>query len=308
MLILWLFTVLVINSSYTASLTSILTVQQLSSRIQGIDSLTTSWEPIGIQDGSFVYRYLVDDLHVAESRLRVLKGEDEYIRALELGPSGGGVAAIIDELPYVELFLSNTRCQFTTVGQEFTKSGWGFVSSSKFMAPSLSARNISNFIMYLDFVFLDFPTQQAFQRDSPLAVDLSTTILQLSENGELQRIHDKWLPRERCSTLEEPTDEAQLSLKSFWGLFLICGVACVSALAFFFGRVCFQYNRLSVDGGPVIAGPTEPANQSRICGLFKALMDIIDRKETEIKDMFRQMREDSNREAEAGRDSNRPSS
>lgn len=139
MLILWLFTVLVINSSYTASLTSILTVQQLSSRIQGIDSLTTSWEPIGIQDGSFVYRYLVDDLHVAESRLRVLKGEDEYIRALERGPSGGGVAAIIDELPYVEFFLSNTRCQFTTVGQEFTKSGWGFVSPSKFLAPSLSA-------------------------------------------------------------------------------------------------------------------------------------------------------------------------
>ncbi|KAG6419555.1 hypothetical protein SASPL_121777 [Salvia splendens] len=273
-LILWLFTVLVINSSYTASLTSILTVQQLSSRIQGIDSLTTSWEPIGIQDGSFVYRYLVDDLHVAESRLRVLKGEDEYIRALERGPSGGGVAAIIDELPYVELFLSNTRCQFITVGQEFTKSGWGF----------------------------------AFQRDSPLAVDLSTTILQLSENGELQRIHDKWLPRERCSTLEEPTDDARLSLKSFWGLFLICGVTCVGALAFFFGRVCFQYNRLSADGGPVTPGSTEPAIQSRICGLFKALMDIIDRKETEIKDMFRQMREDSNREAEAGRDSNRPSS
>ncbi|KAL1560782.1 glutamate receptor 3.4-like isoform X1 [Salvia divinorum] len=273
-LILWLFIVLVINSSYTASLTSILTVQQLSSRIQGIDSLISSWEPIGIQDGSFVYRYLVDDLNIAESRLRVLKGEDEYIRALERGPSGGGVAAIIDELPYVELFLSNTRCRFTTVGQEFTKSGWGF----------------------------------AFQRDSPLAVDLSTTILQLSENGELQRIHDKWLPRERCSTLEEPIDDARLSLMSFWGLFLICGVACIGALAFFFGRVCFQYNRLSADGGPAIAGSTEPADQTRICGLFKALMDIIDRKETEIKDMFRQMREDSNREAEPGRDSNRPSS
>lgn len=129
MLILWLFIVLVINSSYTASLTSILTVQQLSSKIQGIDSLISSWEPIGIQDGSFVYRYLVDDLNIAESRLRVLKSEDEYIRALQRGPTGGGVAAIIDELPYVELFLSNTQCMFTTVGQEFTKSGWGFVSS-----------------------------------------------------------------------------------------------------------------------------------------------------------------------------------
>lgn len=128
-LILWLFIVLVINSSYTASLTSILTVQQLSSRIQGIDSLLSSWEPIGVQDGSFVLRYLVDELHVAESRLRVLKNEGEYIRALQQGPTRGGVAAIVDELPYVELFLSNTRCLFTTVGVEFTKSGWGFVSS-----------------------------------------------------------------------------------------------------------------------------------------------------------------------------------
>ncbi|RYR78988.1 hypothetical protein Ahy_A01g003846 [Arachis hypogaea] len=31
--------------------------------------------------------------------------------------------------------------------------------------------------------------------DSPLAIDVSTAILKLSENGDLQRIHDKWLTR-----------------------------------------------------------------------------------------------------------------
>lgn len=129
-LILWLFVVLIINSSYTASLTSILTVQQLSSRIQGIDTLISSYEPVGVQDGSFAYRYLINELNIAESRLRILRNEEEYIEALEKGPNGGGVAAIVDELPYVELFLSNTKCKFSTVGQEFTKSGWGFVSTS----------------------------------------------------------------------------------------------------------------------------------------------------------------------------------
>lgn len=143
-LIFWLFVVLIINSSYTASLTSILTVQQLSSRIQGIDSLVSSWEPIGIQDGSFVHRYLVDELHVAEGRLRVLRNEDEYVKALLQGPTRGGVAAIVDELPYVELFLSNTRCLFTTVGQDFTKNGWGFVSSFKTLNAHISSRDWVN--------------------------------------------------------------------------------------------------------------------------------------------------------------------
>ncbi|TYG90444.1 hypothetical protein ES288_A12G182600v1 [Gossypium darwinii] len=129
-LIIWLFVVLIINSSYTASLTSILTVQQLTSGIQGIDSLISSTEPIGIQDGSFALNYLVDELNIAQSRIVKLKNPEAYLRALKLGPKKGGVAAIVDELPYVELFLSNTNCLYRIVGPEFTKSGWGFLSLS----------------------------------------------------------------------------------------------------------------------------------------------------------------------------------
>ena len=127
-LIIWLFVVLIINSSYTASLTSILTVQQLTSRIEGIDSLAAGNEPIGVQDGSFARNYLIDELNIAESRLVILKSQEEYSTFLKLGPNRGGVAAIVDELPYIELFLSASDCAFKIVGQEFTKSGWGFVS------------------------------------------------------------------------------------------------------------------------------------------------------------------------------------
>lgn len=128
-LIIWLFVVLIINSSYTASLTSILTVQQLTSRIEGIDTLISSNDPIGIQDGSFAWKYLVNELNIAESRLVKLKNQEDYAEALRLGPKAGGVAAIVDELPYIEFFMSSTECQYRTVGQEFTKSGWGFVST-----------------------------------------------------------------------------------------------------------------------------------------------------------------------------------
>ena len=124
--------VLIINSSYTASLTSILTVQQLSSQIAGIDSLISSTQPIGIQDGSFARKYLIDDLNIAESRIVTLKNMEDYIDALRRGPKAGGVAAVVDELPYVEVLMSSIDCKFTIVGQEFTKSGWGFVSISIF--------------------------------------------------------------------------------------------------------------------------------------------------------------------------------
>ncbi|CAL5394232.1 unnamed protein product [Camellia sinensis] len=166
-LILWLFVVLIINSSYKASLTSILMVQQLTSNIKGIDSLITSTNSIRVQDGSFAYNYL-----------------EEYVDALHKGPKVGGVAAIVDKLPYIELLLYKINCKFRTVGQEFTKSGWGFV----------------------------------FQKDS-LVMDLSTAILLLSKNGDPQRIHDRWLSLNRYTPKDEEQDIDELESvkpKSTW--------------------------------------------------------------------------------------------
>lgn len=122
--------VLIINSSYTASLTSILTVQQLTSPIKGIDSLISSKDPIGYQQGSFTRDYLINELGIHKSRLISLKMPEDYAKALKDGPHKGGVAAVVDERAYLELFLSN-QCEFSIVGREFTKNGWGFVSASK---------------------------------------------------------------------------------------------------------------------------------------------------------------------------------
>ena len=127
-LILWLFVVLIISSSYTASLTSILTVQKLYSPIEGINSLQSRKDRIGYQESSFVRNYLVKEIGISESRLVPLNLQEDYDKALNDGPNNGGVIAIVDERPYIELFLS-TRCQFSIVGPDFTKNGWGFVSS-----------------------------------------------------------------------------------------------------------------------------------------------------------------------------------
>ncbi|KAL6956390.1 hypothetical protein U1Q18_047604 [Sarracenia purpurea var. burkii] len=267
-LILWLFVVLIINSSYTASLTSILTVQQLTSKIEGIESLISSTDPIGIQDGSFAYNYLVNELNIAQSRIRSLKNLEEYAHVLQLGPKNGGVAAIVDELPYIELFLSKTKCQFSVVGQEFTKSGWGF----------------------------------AFQRDSPLAVDLSTAILQLSENGDLQRIHDKWLSLNGCFAKSNQVDATRLSLTSFWGLFLICGIASFLALTIFFCRVCLQYRRYNLEGEEQEVEDLEPSRRRRTMS-STSFKNFIDKKEAEIKEVLkRKSSGDSKRHASQSSD------
>lgn len=76
---------------------------------------------------------------------------------------------------------------------------------------------------------------QAFPRDSPLSIDMSTAILTLSENGELQRIHEKWLsPEEACGFYNSEDESEQLQLESFWGLFMICGIASFLALLIYF--------------------------------------------------------------------------
>lgn len=124
-LVVWLFVVLIINSSYTAGLTSTFTVQQLASPITGIDSLITNNAAIGFQVGSFAESYLRDQLNIQKSRLVALGSPEEYAAALR----NGTVAAIVDEQPYIDLFLTQ-YCDFSTKGQQFTKSGWGFVSIS----------------------------------------------------------------------------------------------------------------------------------------------------------------------------------
>ncbi|KAK3232024.1 hypothetical protein Dsin_003905 [Dipteronia sinensis] len=234
-LIIWLFVVLIINSSYTASLTSILTVQQLSSSVKGIESLINSDDRIGYQVGSFAEHYLSQELNISKSRLVALGSPEDYAKALKDGPEKGGVAAVVDERPYVELFLSS-QCSFRIVGQEFTKSGWGF----------------------------------AFPRDSPLAVDLSTAILALAENGDLQRIHDKWLLESSCTMESAELESDRLHLKSFWGLFLICGIACFIALFIYFMQIIHQLRTAD----PPDSISSEPSSgPSRHFQRFFSLMD-----------------------------------
>ncbi|TKY70232.1 Glutamate receptor 3.6 [Spatholobus suberectus] len=263
-LIIWLFVVLIVNSSYTASLTSILTVQQLYSPIKGIESLVNGKEPIGYTQGSFARNYLVQEIGIDESRLVPLTTAEEAAKALRNGPQNGGVAAYIDELAYIDIFLS-TRCDLTVVGREFTRNGWGF----------------------------------AFPRDSPLSVDLSTAILQMIDNGDLQRIHDKWLLSIACLSQGAKFEVERLQLKSFWGLYMICGLACLLALFIYFIQIWRQYRKHYSE--ELESSDGQSLGSSRSVRL-KTFLSFVDEKEETIKSVSkrRKMERISYRSSEGG--------
>jgi ionotropic glutamate receptor len=73
---------------------------------------------------------------------------------------------------------------------------------------------------------------------------MSTAILKLSESGELQKIHDKWISGQACSS-KGANQVDRLPLTSFYGLFLVCGSACFVVLLLYLVKMVHQYTRQS---------------------------------------------------------------
>ncbi|XP_019193276.1 PREDICTED: glutamate receptor 2.8-like isoform X2 [Ipomoea nil] len=155
-IIVWVFVVLVLTSSYTASLTSMLTVQQLQPTVTDVKDLIKNGEYVGCRDGSFVAGMLRNKF--GNIKLRNYTTLEEFDEALTKGSGNGGVAAIVDELPYLRLFLGKYCGKYTIVGPTYKTAGFGF----------------------------------AFPRGSPLVPDVSRAILRVTESEAMIRILEKW--------------------------------------------------------------------------------------------------------------------
>ena len=128
-LIVWVFVVLVLTSSYTASLTSRLTVQKLKPTVTDITDLIKSEHCVGYQKGSFVAEFLMN-IGFNPTNLKNYSTLEEFDDALSRGSRNGGVDAIIDEIPYARLFLARYCTKYTLVGPIHKTTGFGFVSLS----------------------------------------------------------------------------------------------------------------------------------------------------------------------------------
>nr|GEY49889.1 extracellular ligand-binding receptor [Tanacetum cinerariifolium] len=115
----WLFVVLVLVSSYNATLSSLLTVEQIQ---------------LASKRGSFVYNYensIVGVLGGSFKKDNVFKlsdaiGRKYYADALSRGSKKGGVDAIATEIPYIKEFLVKYPTGYTMTPSEVITNGFGF--------------------------------------------------------------------------------------------------------------------------------------------------------------------------------------
>lgn len=115
---------LFLTSCYAASLTSLLTAQRKRGPIRTIDELIRRKENVGNQKGSFVPRLLIQR-GFSESQIHTYDTEQDMVDML----SKGTVAAVIDETPYLKVFLSkNCNKGYNLVPSfDLHAEGFGFV-------------------------------------------------------------------------------------------------------------------------------------------------------------------------------------
>ncbi|CAL9117504.1 unnamed protein product [Musa textilis] len=118
--IVWVFVVLILQSSYIASLTSMLTVQQFRPTVGDFEELKHSGQHVGYLKNSFTKGLLLK-LGFQESKLKPYRSPQQYQEAL----SNGSVAAIIDEIPYLRVFLKDYCDNYTMAGQTYKTGGLG---------------------------------------------------------------------------------------------------------------------------------------------------------------------------------------
>ena len=119
--------VLIITQSYTASLASLLTVQELKPTVTDINQLLKNGENVGYQGGSFVYEIL-KLLKFHDFQLKTYQSPEQMHELFLKGSINGGISAAVDENPYIKLFLAKYCSQYTTSEPNYKADGFGFVS------------------------------------------------------------------------------------------------------------------------------------------------------------------------------------
>ncbi|KAF9683635.1 hypothetical protein SADUNF_Sadunf04G0034400 [Salix dunnii] len=206
-LVVWLFVVLILNSSYTASLSSMLTVRRLQPNVTDIEWLKRNGLKVGCDGDSFVRNYLQTVLGFKPENIKNVSDEYSYEREFE----SANISAAFLELPYEKVFIGHYCKGYSAITPTYRFGGLGFV----------------------------------FPKGSPLTADVSKAILKLSENGELKTLEEKWFaPSRNCLSNATDNDIAEsLSLKNFWGIYVITGTTSTLCFLLFLFRLLKNFHR-----------------------------------------------------------------
>ncbi|XP_075664761.1 glutamate receptor 2.9-like [Castanea sativa] len=182
----WLFLVFVLTASYTANLSSMLTIQSIEPSVTSMELLKRNNLTVGCDKGTFVGNYLKEVLNFSSTNIKEIDREEKYIKEFE----SKGISAAFLEAPYAKVFLHKYCKGYIADSHTATYrfGGFGF----------------------------------AFQKGSPFAREFSEGILRLSEKGDLKMLEiDLTDPPNECSMSVSSDETRSLGLQSFWGLCLI---------------------------------------------------------------------------------------
>ncbi|KAM1969544.1 hypothetical protein ACFX16_016750 [Malus domestica] len=208
--IIWCFLVLILTQSYTASLTSLLTVQHLQPTVTDVNLLLKNGDNVAYQSDSFVLGIL-KQLGFPDEKIKTFHSPEELNELFQNGSKKDGISAAFDENPYMKLFLAKYCSKYTMVEPTFKADGFGFV----------------------------------FPKGSPLARDVSRAILNVNEGDRMKKIEKKWFNKESsCSDPNSLVHFNGLSLESFRGLFLIAGLASTLALLIYAATFLHEHKEI----------------------------------------------------------------
>ncbi|KAI8525631.1 hypothetical protein RHMOL_Rhmol13G0245500 [Rhododendron molle] len=112
--VVWLFLALVLTQSYTANLTSMLTISRVRPKV-------LSQAKVGCDKVTFMRKHVQDVLNY--KNVSLICDEDEYLRAFETG----NISAAFLEIPYAKVFVNRYCKKFTTIGTTYRFGGFGFI-------------------------------------------------------------------------------------------------------------------------------------------------------------------------------------
>ncbi|XP_073124757.1 glutamate receptor 2.6-like isoform X1 [Henckelia pumila] len=197
--VVWLFVALIITQSYTASLTSMLTVQHLKPVIDHIEILKSENAHVGCSKRSFVKGYLEEALHFKSENIKNFTSTEAYADALW----SGEIAAAFLEVPVAKLFVAKYCKSFVIAGPTYQVGGYGF----------------------------------AFPKGSLLLPDMDEALLNIFETGLLKDLEDNLLASEKCVEIQSDNETVSLSPQSFFVLFIFTGgTSTVALVVYYFHR------------------------------------------------------------------------
>ncbi|KAL0856066.1 hypothetical protein Bca101_061219 [Brassica carinata] len=111
----WVFAVLILTTSYTATLTSMMTVQQIR--------FNSNKDYVGHLSGSLIANMSLTNPRFLPTNTKGLNSSKEYAQAL----LNNTVSFIVDELPYLKVLLVENPAKFHMVKAHYNTIGFGFM-------------------------------------------------------------------------------------------------------------------------------------------------------------------------------------